>query len=131
MTFPTTTQINAWFEAAHASAITAGGSVYTMEKYAEQYVVKRILNWAYTNLLLDAAELGYGKRSRISNAVHALLEDLVKDQNTEDNFEDDYEDDQQDDEDYEEDEEEDGEVPMTMETLSQQIAELLIKAVVK
>lgn len=131
MAFPTSSEINAWFEGAHNSALTTGGCVYTMEKHAEQQVVKRVLNWAYLNLLLDVAELGYGKRSRISNAINTLLEDLVKDQNIDDSY-DDYEDDQQDTEgDQQDTEDEESETPMTMETLSQQIAELLFKAIAK
>lgn len=129
MTFPTTTKINAWFEAAYTDAVATGGSLYTMEKYAEDQVVKCVLRWAYVNLLEEVAELGYGKRSRINNRIQVMLEDLHQNHNVEEKFEDDYE---QDDEDDQQDEEtEEGEIPMTMETLSQQIVELLIKAVVK
>ena len=128
MAFPTTTQINVWFENAHTNALATGGTVYTMEKYAEQQVAKDVLCWAYTNLLEEVAELGYGNRSRIAKCIEAALTELGQDQNTDDNY-DDYEENQQDDEDDEEEEE--VEIPMTMETLSQQIAALLFKAVVK
>jgi hypothetical protein len=128
MAFPITAQINAWFQAAHTDALAAGGSVYIMEKYAEREVVKRVLYWAYTNLLEEVAELGYGNRSRITKSIEAALTELLnQDQNTGDNY-DDYEENQQDDED---DKDEGGEIPMTMETLTQQVAELLVKALVK
>lgn len=129
MAFPTTTQINVWFENAHTNALATGGTVYTMEKYAEQEVVKRVLYWAYTNMLEEVAELGYGNRSRITKCIEAALTELGQDQNTDDNY-DDYEENQQVDNEDDKDNEE-GETPMTMETLSQQIVELLFKAVVK
>ena len=131
MAFPTTTQINVWFQTAHTDALATGGTVYTMEKYAEQEVVKRVLYWAYTNMLEEVADLGYGNRSRITKCIESALTELNQDQNTDDSY-DDYEDDQQDPEDQDQDDEdEQGKTPITMETLSQQIAELLFKAVVK
>jgi hypothetical protein len=88
------------------------------------------LRWAYVNLLEEVAELGYGKRSRINNRIQVMLEDLHQNHNVQEEFEDDYEQDNEDDQ-QDEETEEDGETPMTMETLSQQIVELLFKAVVK
>ena len=73
MSFPTTEVINNWFQDAHTSAVKAGGSVYVMEKRAEQEVVKDVLRWAYLTMLDELEDLNYPTSSRVRIRVGEML----------------------------------------------------------
>jgi len=76
MSFPTTEVINAWFQDAHTAAVVAGGSVYVMEKRAEQEVVKDVLRWAYLTMLDELEDLNYPTSSRVRIHVSEMLDKL-------------------------------------------------------
>jgi hypothetical protein len=73
MSFPSTKVINNWFQDAHTSAVKAGGSVYVMEKRAEQEVVKDVLRWAYLTMLDELEDLNYPTSSRVRIRVGEML----------------------------------------------------------
>jgi hypothetical protein len=102
MSFPTTEVINNWFQDAHTSAIAAGGSVYVMEKRAEQEVVKDVLRWACLTMLDELEDLNYPTSSRVSIRVGEMLTALYDmEPSTDDELVDDYIDDKEDNEDEE------------------------------
>jgi hypothetical protein len=76
MSFPTNEVINSWFQGAHTSAVKAGGSVYVMEKRAEQEVVKDVLRWAYLTMLDELEDLNYPTGSRVHSRVAEMLYEL-------------------------------------------------------
>jgi hypothetical protein len=102
MSFPTTEVINNWFQDAHTAAIAAGGSVYVMEKRAEQEVVKDVLRWACLTMLDELEDLNYPTSSRVSIRVGEMLTALYDmEPSTDDELVDDYIDDKEDNEDEE------------------------------
>jgi hypothetical protein len=109
MSFPTTEVINSWFQDAHAIALNAGGSVYVMEKRAEQEVVKDVLRWAYLTMLDELKELNYPTDSRVRVRVTELLGKLymtdVVDDTEDEEFVDDYNDEEDDEENEDEEDE--------------------------
>ena len=102
MSFPTTEVINNWFQDAHTTAIAAGGSVYVMEKRAEQEVVKDVLRWACLTMLDELEDLNYPTSSRVRIRVGEMLTALYDmEPSTDDELVDDYIDDEEDNEDEE------------------------------
>lgn len=103
MSFPMTEVINNWFQEAHTTAIAAGGSVYVMEKRAEQEVVKDVLLWACLTMLDELEDLNYPTSSRVRIRVGEMLTALYDmEPSTDDNeLVDDYIDDEEDNEDEE------------------------------
>jgi hypothetical protein len=102
MSFPTTEVINNWFQDAHTSAIAAGGSVYVMEKRAEQEVVKDVLRWACLTMLDELEDLNYPTSSRVRIRVSDMLTALYDmEPSTDDELVDDYVDDEEDNKDEE------------------------------
>ena len=102
MSFPTTEVINTWFQGAHTTAIAAGGSVYVMEKRAEQEVVKDVLRWACLTMLDELEDLNYPTSSRVRIRVGEMLTALYDmEPSTDDDLVDDYIDDEEDNEDEE------------------------------
>ena len=99
MSFPTTEVINTWFQNAHTTAVTAGGSVYVMEKRAEQEVVKDVLRWACLTMLDELEDLNYPTSSRVRIRVGEMLTALYMTPAADDNDElvDDYIDDEDED----------------------------------
>ena len=108
MSFPTTEVINTWFQDAHTTAVAAGGSVYVMEKRAEQEVVNSVLRWAYLTMLDELEDLNYPTSSRVRIRVTELLSKLHMTDDVDDTEDEEFVDDYNDDED-EEDEDEDEE----------------------
>jgi hypothetical protein len=105
MSFPTNEVINSWFQSAHTTAVKAGGSVYVMEKRAEQEVVNSVLRWACLNMLDELEDLNYTTSSRVRIRVSEMLDELYITDNV-DYTEDDELVDDYNDEDEDEDEEE-------------------------
>lgn len=101
MPFPTTEVINTWFQDAHTTAVKAGGSVYVMEKRAEQEVVKDVLRWACLTMLDELEDLNYPTSSRVRTRVGEMLTALYMTPADDDEPVDDYIDDADDDEDEE------------------------------
>ena len=101
MSFPTTEVINTWFQNAHTTAVAAGGSVYVMEKRAEQEVVKDVLTWACQTMLDELEELNYPTSSRVSVRVTEMLVSLCTADDVDDTEEEECVDDYNDDEDEE------------------------------
>ena len=101
MPFPTTEVINTWFQDAHTAAVKAGGSVYVMEKRAEQEVVKDVLRWACLTMLDELEDLNYPTSSRVRTRVGEMLTALYMTPADDDEPVDDYIDDADDDEDEE------------------------------
>lgn len=102
MSFPTTAVINTWFQDAHTTAVAAGGSVYVMEKRAEQEVVKDVLRWACLTMLDELEDLNYPDSSRVRIRVAEMLSALydmtsADDDTEEKEFVDDYNDDEDED----------------------------------
>jgi hypothetical protein len=124
MSFPTTETINAWFQDAHTAAVVAGGSVYVMEKRAEQEVVKDVLRWAYLTMLDELEDLNYPTSSRVRIRVGEMLTALydMQPSTEDDELVDDYIDDDED-----EDEEPSTEVDPT---LALEVINALIKALI-
>jgi hypothetical protein len=96
MPFPTTEVINNWFQDAHTSAVKAGGSVYVMEKRAEQEVVKDVLRWACLTMLDELEDLNYPTSSRVRIRVGEMLTALYMTPADDDELVDDYIDDDED-----------------------------------
>jgi hypothetical protein len=103
MSFPTTEVINNWFQDAHTTAVAAGGSVYVMEKRAEQEVVKDVLRWACLTMLDELEDLNYPTSSRVRIRVGEMLTALydMEPSTDDDELVDDYIDDEEDKEDEE------------------------------
>ena len=103
MSFPTTEVINTWFQNAHTTAVAAGGSVYVMEKRAEQEVVKDVLRWACLTMLDELEDLNYPTSSRVRIRVGEMLTALydMEPSTDDDELVDDYIDDEEDNEDEE------------------------------
>ena len=108
MSFPTTEVINTWFQNAHTTAVAAGGSVYVMEKRAEQEVVNSVLRWAYLTMLDELEDLNYPMFSRVRLRVAEMLNSLSTaddvDDTEDEEFVDDYNDENEDEDEDEEDE---------------------------
>lgn len=99
MSFPTTEVINTWFQDAHTTAVAAGGSVYVMEKRAEQEVVKDVLRWACLTMLDELEDLNYPTSSRVRVRVGEMLTalyDMTPAADDDDELVDDYIDDDED-----------------------------------
>ena len=105
MSFPTTEMINTWFQDAHTTAVAAGGSVYVMEKRAEQEVVNSVLRWACLTMLDELEELNYPTSSRVRIRVSEMLNKLYTADDVDDTEEEEFVDDYNDDEDEDEDDE--------------------------
>ena len=110
MSFPTTEVINTWFQDAHTTAVAAGGSVYVMEKRAEQEVVKDVLTWACQTMLDELEDLNYPTSSRVSVRVTEMLVSLCTADDVDDTEDEEFVDDYNDDEDDEDDEEDKDEI---------------------
>ena len=125
MSFPTTEFINSWFQNAHTTAVAAGGSVYVMEKRAEQEVVKDVLRWACLTMLDELEDLNYPTSSRVGLRVGEMLTALYDMEPSTDNDElvDDYIDDEEDNEDEEPSVEVDSDLAI-------EIVNALIKAII-
>tara|TARA_R110000868_G_scaffold182598_3_gene423573 strand:- start:1266 stop:1655 length:390 start_codon:yes stop_codon:yes gene_type:complete len=105
MSFPTTEVINKWFQDAHTTAVAAGGSVYVMEKRAEEEVVKDVLTWACQIMLHELEELNYPTNSRVSVRVTEMLVSLCTADDVDDTKDEEFVDDYNDEEDEDESEE--------------------------
>jgi len=127
MSFPTNKVINSWFQQAHTTAVKVGGSVYVMEKRAEQEVVNSVLRWTYMNLLDELEDLNYPTGSRINVRINELLEELYVNHNVEYIKEDEAVDDYKDDEDEDEDEEVEVDVDPA---LALEVVNALLKALI-
>ena len=133
MSFPTIEVINTWFQNAHATAVAAGGSVYVMEKRAEQEVANSAIRWAYLNMLDELVDLNYPIDSRVRVRVVEMLNSLynagdVDDIEDEEEFVDDYNDDE--DEDTNKDETTSEEPSIVVDTdLAIEIVGALLKAI--
>jgi len=124
MSFPITEVINNWFQDAHTSAVKAGGSVYVMEKRAEQEVVKDVLRWAYLTMLDELEDLNYPTSSRVRIRVGEMLTALydIEPATEDDELVDDYIDD--------EDEEEEETSVEVDPALALEVVNALIKALI-
>ena len=124
MSFPTTETINAWFQDAHTTAVAAGGSVYVMEKRAEQEVVKDVLRWSCLTMLDELEDLNYPINSRVRIRVGEMLTELydIEPSTEDDELVDDY---------IDEDEDEDEEVEVNVDhALALEVVNALIKALI-
>lgn len=142
MSFPTTEVINSWFQGAHTTAVAAGGSVYVMEKRAEQEVVKDVLRWAYLTMLDELEDLNYPTSSRVRIRVYEMLNKLYitdgVDDTEDDELVDDYNDEASllpllpdEDEDEDENEDEDEEPSTEVDSkLALEVINALIKALI-
>ena len=81
MSFPSTEVINTWFQNAHTAAVAAGGSVYVMEKRAEQEIVSSVLRWACLTMLDELEDLNYPTSSRVRIRVAEMLNNLYAENN--------------------------------------------------
>ena len=101
MSFPSTEVINSWFQNAHTIAVAAGGSVYVMEKRAEQEVVSSVLRWACLTMLDELEDLNYPTSSRVRIRVNEMLSNLYTaddvDDTEDEEFVDDYNDEENED----------------------------------
>ena len=101
MSFPSTEVINTWFQNAHTTAVAAGGSVYVMEKRAEQEVVSSVLRWACLTMLDELEDLNYPTSSRVRIRVNEMLSNLYTaddvDDTEDEEFVDDYNDEENED----------------------------------
>lgn len=123
MSFPTTEVINKWFQDAHTTAVAGGGSVYVMEKRAEQEVVKDVLRWACLTMLDELEDLNYPTSSRVHIRVSEMLTALydMEPSTDDDELVDDYND---------EEDDEDEEPSVEVDTdLAIEIVNALIKAI--
>ena len=131
MPFPTTEVINNWFQDAHTTAVKAGGSVYVMEKRAEQEVVKDVLRWACLTMLDELEDLNYPANSRVRIRIVEMLTalyDMTPAANDDDD--DALVDDYIDDEDEDEDEDASEEPSVQVDTdLAVEIVGALLKAI--
>jgi hypothetical protein len=131
MSFPSTKLINTWFQEAHTTAVAAGGSVYVMEKRAEQEVVSSVLRWACLTMLDELEDLNYPTDSHVRIRVTEMLDNLYTADDVDDTEDEELVDD------YNDDEEEDAEDKDTSEEpsievdtdLSIEIVNALIKAI--
>ena len=132
MSFPTTEVINTWFQNAHAAAVAAGGSVYVMEKRAEQEVVKNVLRWACLTMLDELEDLNYPTSSRVRIRVTELLSKLHMTDDVDDTEEEEFVDDYTDDKDDEAEDEDASEEPsIEVDTdLAIEIVGALLKAII-
>ena len=131
MSFPTTEVINSWFQGAHITAVAAGGSVYVMEKRAEQEVVKDVLRWAYLTMLDELEDLNYPTSSRVRICVAEMLDKLYTTDGVDDTEDDELVDDYNDEASLLPDEDEDEEPSTEVEpTLALEIINALIKALI-
>jgi len=124
MSFPTNEVINSWFQGAHTAAVNAGGSVYVMEKRAEQEVVNSVLRWAYLTMLDELEDLNYPTSSRVRIRVGEMLTALydMEPSTEDDELVDDY---------LDEDEDEDEEVEVDVDpALALEVVNALIKALI-
>ena len=101
MSFPSTEVINTWFQDAHTTAVAAGGSVYVMEKRAEQEVVNSVLRWACLTMLDELEDLNYPTSSRVRIRVNEMLSNLYTADDVDDTEDEEFVDDYNDDEDEE------------------------------
>lgn len=131
MSFPTTETINAWFQDAHTTAVNAGGSVYVMEKRAEQEVVKDVLRWAYLTMLDELEDLNYPTSSRVRIHVAGMLDELYTTDGVDDTEDDELVDDYNDEASLLPDEDEDEEPSTEVKpTLALEVINVLLKALI-
>lgn len=131
MSFPTTETINAWFQDAHTTAVNAGGSVYVMEKRAEQEVVKDVLRWAYLTMLDELEDLNYPTSSRVRLRVSEMLDELYTTDGVDDTEDDELVDDYNDEASLLPDEDEDEEPSTEVKpTLALEVINALLKALI-
>ena len=131
MSFPTTEVINAWFQDAHTTAVNAGGSVYVMEKRAEQEVVKDVLRWAYLTMLDELEDLNYPTSSRVRIHVAGMLDELYTTDGVDDTEDDELVDDYNDEASLLPDEDEDEEPSTEVKpTLALEVINVLLKALI-
>jgi hypothetical protein len=131
MSFPTTEVINAWFQDAHTAAVVAGGSVYVMEKRAEQEVVKDVLRWAYLTMLDELEDLNYPTSSRVRIHVSEMLDKLYITDGVDDTEDDELVDDYNDEANLLPDEDEDEEPSTEVKpTLALEVINVLLKALI-
>jgi len=131
MSFPTTEVINNWFQDAHTSAVKAGGSVYVMEKRAEQEVVKDVLRWAYLTMLDELEDLNYPTSSRVRIRVGEMLDELYITDGVDDTEDDELVDDYNDEASLLPDEDEDEEPSTEVDPkLALEVINALIKALI-
>ena len=131
MSFPTTEVINNWFQDAHTSAVKAGGSVYVMEKRAEQEVVKDVLRWAYLTMLDELEDLNYPTSSRVRIRVYEMLDELYTTDGVDDTEDDELVDDYNDEASLLPDEDEDEEPSTEVKpTLALEVINALLKALI-
>ena len=131
MSFPTTEVINTWFQDAHTTAVAAGGSVYVMEKRAEQEVVSSVLRWACLTMLDELEDLNYPDSSRVRIRVAEMLNNLYTADDVDDTEDEEFVDDYKDEEDEDEEDEDTNEEPsIEVDTdLAIEIVNALIKAI--
>jgi len=127
MSFPTNEVINSWFQDAHTTAVAAGGSVYVMEKRAEQEVVKDVLRWAYLTMLDELEDLNYPTSSRVCIRLGEMLNKLYTTDGVDDTEDDELVDDYNDETSLLPDEEPSTEVDPT---LALEVINALIKALI-
>ena len=131
MSFPTIEVINNWFQDAHTSAVKAGGSVYVMEKRAEQEVVKDVLRWAYLTMYDELEDLNYPTSSRVRVRVAGMLDELYNTYGVNDTEDDELVDDYNDEASLLPDEDEDEESSTEVEpTLALEVISALLKALI-
>lgn len=131
MSFPTTETINAWFQDAHTTAVNAGGSVYVMEKRAEQEVVKDVLRWAYLTMLDELEDLNYPTSSRVRIHVAGMLDELYTTDGVDDTEDNELVDDYNDEASLLPDEDEDEEPSTEVKpTLALEVINALLKALI-
>jgi len=131
MSFPTTEVINAWFQDAHTTAVNAGGSVYVMEKRAEQEVVKDVLRWAYLTMYDELEDLNYPTSSRVRIHVAGMLDELYTTDGVDDTEDDELVDDYNDEASLLPDEDEDEEPSTEVKpTLALEVINALLKALI-
>ena len=131
MSFPSTKLINTWFQDAHTTALAAGGSVYVMEKRAEQEVVSSVLRWACLTMLDELEDLNYPTSSRVRIRVNEMLSNLYTADDVDDTEDEEFVDDYKDEEDEDEEDEDTSEEPsIEVDTdLAIEIVNALIKAI--
>ena len=131
MSFPSTELINTWFQNAHTAAVAAGGSVYVMEKRAEQEVVSSVLRWACLTMLDELEDLNYPDSSRVRIRVAEMLNNLYTADDVDDTEDEEFVDDYKDEEDEDEEDEDTNEEPsIEVDTdLAIEIVNALIKAI--
>jgi hypothetical protein len=131
MSFPSTKLINTWFQDAHTTAVAAGGSVYVMEKRAEQEVVSSVLRWACLTMLGELEDLNYPTNSRVRIRVTEMLNNLYTADDVDDTENEEFVDDYNDDEEEDAEDEDTSEEPsIEVDTdLAIEIVNALIKAI--